>query len=380
MFYSRFLPGVGGGGARREAQLIELLSPLGFDFHSVIGSPFTTSAWSRADHLYLWYLRRHALETRCWDPLYAGYVTGLQAVARRWAGELRHAPKPRLALVDDPLFLSPLVRRLHRLAVPVVALCQNLESLSAAQVKPTAQLRLLDRELGLLQRCALTVTISREETVLLRNLGVAVHHLPFSPSAPDREALLAVRERRRESAQADFLMLGSAANKVTADGMRRLIGFWESSPDLPAGERLLVAGYDTDTYLGGEDSARVIRLGALSGPALSDRLASVKALICHQDQGAGALTRIPEAIIAGVPVAASRHAARSHEGLPGLATYATLRDLPRALRDLTPGVPPLPAEDPRPGRDLLDMIARLLDGPFSATASELCAKTIKGFE
>ena len=366
MFYSRFSSGGGDGGARREAQLIELLAPLGFEFISVAGSPFTTGAWSAADRLYLRYLRRLSPESRCWHPLYTGYITGIQAVARRWAGELRHAPKPRLALVDDPLFLVPLVRRLHRIGVPVVALCQNIESLSAAQVEPAAQLSLLDRELGLLQRCALTVTISREETVLLRNLGVAVHHLPFAPAAPDRVALLGVRERRGETAKTDYLMLGSAANKVTADGMRRLIGFWESSPDLPAGDRLLVAGYDTDKYLSGGDSARVMRLGALSGPALSDRLASVKALICHQDQGAGALTRIPEAIIAGVPVVASRHAARSHEGLPGLATYGALRDLPRVLRDLAPGVPPLPAEDPRPGRDLLGLIARLLDGRSSA--------------
>jgi len=63
-------------------------------------------------------------------------------------------------------------------------------------------------------------------------------------------------------------------------------------------------------------------------------MSSVKALLCYQNSGSGALTRICEMLIAGVPVIANSHAARSFYNKKGLIEFSVLEDIDSVLIDL----------------------------------------------
>lgn len=231
--------------------------------------------------------------------------------------------------MDDPIYFSPLLDALEKRRVPVAAICHNLETLVPSQVAPRKRSAALLAEIAVLRRCALAVTISREETVILRNLGIEVLHLPYHPTSAAAERLRAVR-RRREAVEdkRDYLALGSAGNRETAEGLVRLEACWRSR-GAAAGGRLLLAGYGTEKLPVSVDGpGEALRLGALAAGDLDALLSTVRAAVCHQERGAGALTRITDFLLAGVPVIATEHAGRSYYGTPGLTIAPGIADLP----------------------------------------------------
>jgi hypothetical protein len=239
-----------------------------------------------------------------------------------------------LALMDDPIYFEPLFLSLVGRDIPVVAVCHNLESLAGPPgSSPTDNLDLLDRELALLRQAALVITISREESVILTNAGCHVQFLEFWPVAEHRARLLAVRHRRPRTGNGSLLLLGSAGNAPTRDGMAHLISAW---PDAAAGSglSLIVAGYQVDDYFSKETGQGVEVRGALPDGELDDLLARVSAAVCWQDYGGGALTRISEMLTAGVPVLASQHAARSYHGYPGVIEVTSVTELVHQARNL----------------------------------------------
>jgi len=64
---------------------------------------------------------------------------------------------------------------------------------------------------------------------------------------------------------------------------------------------------------------------------LYELLADTRGCIVYQENGSGALTKIPELLIAGVPVIINSHAARSHHNLPGIFEFTALEQLGRQL-------------------------------------------------
>jgi hypothetical protein len=85
-------------------------------------------------------------------------------------------------------------------------------------------------------------------------------------------------------------------------------------------------------------------LGTVSDDELLSEQLKARALLVHYVPTPGALTRIPEALIAGIPVIANRHAARGYEALPGIHVY----DTPADLVDLSAAELPMPPIPPRP--------------------------------
>ena len=63
-------------------------------------------------------------------------------------------------------------------------------------------------------------------------------------------------------------------------------------------------------------------LGPLSNEAFDEQLASVGSIIIYQGKESGALTRINEALVAGVNVVANQYAARSYRNLDGVVEFA----------------------------------------------------------
>lgn len=322
VYFTRFeLNPSSGGGCRRFVQLHEILKER-FESLEVV-SARAAMASSFSDKV-LYAVGRKGYMTggdyAPWADGHREHVYALTFAARRWVRLLRSQKGIKTAFVDDPIYFAPLVKHLVGLKVPVVAICHNLESLSAAQVKPAGQMTLLKKELELLSLCAAVITISREEDFLLGNMGINSCFFPYYPVAPILERLKTVREKRRSSSKKGLLALGTVFNAPTRDGIEKLIAFWNRRGNERAGEKLLIAGYGTDS-MKDQNSKWVEVLGPLEEEDLDGALTSVKACICYQEKGAGALTKIPEMLIAGVPVIANSRAARTYYNTAGIHEF-----------------------------------------------------------
>lgn len=232
----------------------------------------------------------------------------------------------------------------------IVGLPHNLESLVSERVfsestfDPTED---LGAEIRRLRRADAVFTISREERWLLEARGLLPLYLPFFPTRILAAECSQIRERRTALSGADgrvagpLLLMGSAFNPATSRGMRRQLE-WLAA----AGYRgeVAVAGAQTEVALAAFASPRIKLHGAVTRQHLTDLLASCSALLIHTEGGGGAVTRIPEALLAGVPLIANSNAARDQHGTPGVHIYEDEAD----FTQLASAVPPMPPAPPRP--------------------------------
>jgi hypothetical protein len=77
--------------------------------------------------------------------------------------------------------------------------------------------------------------------------------------------------------------------------------------------------------------------------------------------GAGAVTRIPEALLAGIPVIANRNAARDQPETPGVHVYEDAAEFAELVRARLP-YPPPPPEPVAAQRRFTEQLRRLVDG------------------
>ena len=142
-----------------------------------------------------------------------------------------------------------------------------------------------------------------------------------------------------------YLVLGTAGNKATLAGMTALIDYWGNPKNKLKDEKLLVAGFWTMKYLKVTPVENIVILGEIPDAKLDDLLSTVKALVCYQKFGSGALTKIREILLAGVPVLANSHAARSYHEYngAGVVEFVNLKDLDKAAAMIetigNPGAP-----------------------------------------
>lgn len=239
----------------------------------------------------------------------------------------------------------------RRAGYRVIALPHNLESLVSEQVfsNPAYDpMPDLSAEISRLSLADHVFTISREERWLLEARGLNPTYLPFHPFGALADDCHALRARREAAAQTNgrlpgpLLMLGSAFNPATARGMAWQLECLRRGPaTLPD---IVVVGPSTDTELGRFASSRVSIQGRVSRDRLVELLAACSSLLVHTHGGGGAVTRLPEALAAGVPVIANANAARDQFGTPGLLVYETEEEFIHlaASRPCIPPAPPAP--------------------------------------
>ena len=350
-----------GGGCKREAQIREMLKPLDFSILSYEDSRWCQHPLERFKSYRLKIYKKINPKKKYWDRFYLDYVFRLKSTSKEWIELLNKSPQVKLAIVDDPIFFYPLMNHLYRKKIPIIALCQNIESLSFSQINSKFQLHIFKKEIDLLKKCRLVITISREESFLLNNFNIPNVYLPYYPTPHLKRRMLRVREKRKTSKKSGYLALGNVWNKVTLQGMKKLIKFWIDSPAPSAGHPLLVAGYGTTQLIKGVKGEKVKLLGEISNLQLDDTLAGIKAMICYQEFGSGALTKIQDMLIAGVPVIANPHASRSYHPVEGLLQFKDLHHLPELLKKRTPfqtDTPPIPQKSNH--KDLIEKIRQIL--------------------
>lgn len=354
-----------GGGCRRAAQVGEILHPLGYRFISWMDSLGPGAHMSKKHDIIYRLSKIYHPYKKYWNDSFVDYPLRMKAAAGEWKKDVKRNKNLKLVIMDEPLYFYPLVEYLYQPGIPIVALCQNIESLSFSQLNGKHQLKLFNKEIGLFKKCSLVITISREETYLLKNFNIPAFYLPYYPVKSIEERMSRVREKRKNTVKKGFLLLGTAGNEVTLNGMAAVIDFWNNHKNKIKNEKLLVAGYGTSALLKVNRSDAIDFLGELSDEQLDERLSSVRAMICYQEFGSGALTRIREMLTAGVPVLANHHAARSYHGCQGVSEFSRFEDLERIVLKLMSGKLTMRQEDKdmtssRAAAGLLDRIRWLI--------------------
>jgi len=336
VYFSRCLRNPSGhGGDKRVAQICEILEQFDYDFVSTCNPPFTIplklhnllydpSGFFQKQRSLRYKQRITYAKYYKWGERFRDALLNWHLLAQLFIESLNK--EPELIVIDDPVFVTPVVLYAKTRGIPLVAFSQNIETLSREQVEHASQREMFTYELELLSMCDLVVTISTEETWLLRNFGLDPVYLPYFPVKETADRCDKVRTKRQNSIKTNFLLLGTVYNLPTLEGMKKVITAITQDSIL-RNDRLIIAGYGTMQLASFADDSRIEVLGELTDTELDELLTATKGCIVYQENGSGALTKIPELLTAGVPVIINSHAARSHHNLPGIFEFDTLEHL-----------------------------------------------------
>ena len=235
----------------------------------------------------------------------------------------------------------------------VIGMPHNIESLVNSH-----SIKALEREVLNLRHCDCVFSISKEETWLLRLLGMKANYLPFYPPQDVHFFLSSIRQKREQrepNSVRKYALLGSATNIPTRSGMQTLIDF-ASTQDLPFD--FYVAGYGTES-LRQVSHPHISFLGTLSNEELDKMLVEVDGIIIYQPPTTGALTRIPEMLLAGIPVYANFDAARNYFNVNGIVTYQSFEELLGLLATAMSSAPAGYERDLSAEESFINVVSRL---------------------
>ncbi len=269
-----------------------------------------------------------------WNKGYREKILHFKNLAKVWLDLINAKyPKIKYVLIDDPIYFSYLVKKILTRNIPVVAILHNIESLSFGQADEKHQLRLFLKEIELLKKCRFCVTISREETTILRNFGIEAVYVPYYPVPNVMFRLKDIRKRRTYSFKDGFLFLGTVGNIPTKKGMLNFVRQWQKY-NIGRVMKLYVGGYNTNSLKNKLSGKDVMFLGAISNDKHDSILSKVKANIVYQETGSGALTKIAESLAAGVPIIANSHAIRSYYNMRGIFEFNDFQELSNYIQSI----------------------------------------------
>ena len=214
----------------------------------------------------------------------------------------------------------------------IIAYPHNLESLVPTQVDVVSHKKApywLYEEIDRLKLCDEVYAISKEETWLLQLFGVNATYFPYYPPKAIEQELLVTKSKREayqknNKCEKSFLILGSATNPPTRMGMQKLIDYFGSKDKLPY--TMHVAGYQSET-LNYVQNLKIEYHGTMHACDLDELQIQVDGIIINQPTTSGALTRIVENRLAGIPIYANFGAARDFYNLPDVYVYENFEEL-----------------------------------------------------
>jgi hypothetical protein len=356
-----------GGGQRRTLQVVTLAQRAGFDVAhvSILNRP------EFRNRVCLGFAASLHCRLPVRPSLQALRELGIAVLSYR--RQLQEAHDPRLVLWEttrDGGIVAPTVAREH--GVAVVAFPQNLESLVPDQTDRItgghSVAKALNIEMKQLANADLVVCISQEEQWLLNAFGITADFLPYFPITEIESELLAVRQAKSDVSPRRLLVLGSAGNPPSREGLVQLIQRLVRLRGRFSHE-IHVAGNDTDVLRQQFDS-RIAKIhGRLELTQLCDLMASSEKAVVFQTRGSGALTRIPELLLAGLPVICNPHAARSAQHYDGVEIFDTDEELVGLLNTRAPI--PRPPSRPVQAEERLMKRLRELGGLSHAGTGEM---------
>ncbi len=356
------------GGVHRSSQIRDVLRSTGFPFLEVHPFDYEPSKVKRFLAA-LRFISRYGYPFS-WRPWSFRYLGTYYSAYRRRLAPIQEEATYLWETTSDLLgFIAAREKGFRIIAMP-----QNLESLIGAG--PIAVrgpvLDCLAHEVRYFKECAQVFCISREEQWLLRNLGISADYLPYYPTGDHCQRLLAIRDKRTNHPpkRANYLILGSANYRPSRVGMERLLDHLASLPSFGA-TAYHVAGNGTEVL---QERVRrwpnVVVHGFVPSDRLAVLMAEVSAVLVYQEAAAGALTRIGDMLVAGVPVIGNTIACRSYHEFAGVFSWESPDELEEFLAR-PPSVPPLPP----PPTGAIQRFVDCVTGKSSVSSEERPAPT-----
>jgi hypothetical protein len=261
--------------------------------------------------------------------------------------------KPDLFIWESTVGYNLLLAEvLYKKNIPVIGLPHNIESLvsgSRSVFSNKISPDWLPEELTYLRYCDQVFTISAEEQWLLANAGINAAYLPYYPAGNAAKYLLDIRERRQgrpfnPKKQKQLLLLGTFYNKPTADGYIELLSRIKTNKDI----QIHVAGFGSEQLNTMFSAANIKIWGTVSNEKLAELITLADYGLIHQHASSGSLTRIPELLLAGLPLLLNGYAARSCYHKKGIQIYQSFEELGDLLNGDIASIPPVtgrPAEE-----------------------------------
>ncbi|WP_417557640.1 hypothetical protein [Mesoflavibacter zeaxanthinifaciens] len=255
---------------------------------------------------------------------------------RKWLIELKEVHE-NLTVVYELSWHSDyaLVYVCNQLNIKVIGLPHNLESLVQGQKSPVNNINTpywFDQELKLLSTCDRVFTISKEEQWLLSLYGVSSNYLPYVPSQKVIDFCGEIRRQRLQSKKTYYLSIGTASNPPTLEGFKVLISYFN---DNKIEEELLIGGYQTELIKNvvNQITSNIKILGTLEETELKQLMINCKAIIIYQLPTTGALTKIPEILLSGIPIICNTVAARNYFNTKGVYVYDSKENLIELIKN-----------------------------------------------
>jgi hypothetical protein len=188
--------------------------------------------------------------------------------------------------------------------------------------------------------------ISREEQWLLGNLRIRAGYLPYFPDEERERTLLLERAARGGgvcSARPELLICATLGNTDTVSSFREQVD-WIQQLFPENGPVFHVFGHRNVVIRDIWSDPQFIFHGTCSEEEFTSIKRRCCAVFLHMQKGLGAVTRVLDMLLAGLPVIANAAAARSFLDLEGVYLY----DSKRQLRELLEAKLPLPPVPTRP--------------------------------
>ncbi|MFM6252168.1 MAG: glycosyltransferase, partial [Dolichospermum sp.] len=123
-----------------------------------------------------------------------------------------------------------------------------------------------------------------------------------------------------------------------------------------------IAGFGTENLKNEIDnSSRFKILGTLSNQELIDVMIKTSAVLLYQSYGLGSLTKIPEMLIAGIPIIANSIASRSYFDYNGILIYENNQELAELILNQNFCLPKLPPPPTQHEYRFLDYITQSIN-------------------
>ena len=237
--------------------------------------------------------------------------------------------------------VAPLVAR--QFGFRVIAFPHNVESfndIDEATQHTSRILAAIRGEIRTLMLCDMVFTISFEDFWFFKQFLQPVYFLPYWPPEEVRRRAERVGQARQRGVPRRVLMIG------TPQPVHRL-------SSIAAAEYLHVLGLPATIFASAANAAHValpdlIRYvePPVNDEAFEQLLVEAQCLVVCQSRGSGALTRIPEALLAGIPVICTAISARTYWSLPGVTAVNAMKDITPALISALPHPPQYPFTPP----------------------------------
>lgn len=233
-----------------------------------------------------------------------------------------------VCLIEHPGFsdILPINRQLD---IPTIACPQNIEAFDTMTCLYPDRLRQLHLaalgfadEFQALAQCDARLFISKIETALFGGLGAPSHYYPYLPVGEIRRALESVRARRNQGdiEPGLFLLIGTADHTTTGQAFRWFLQ-QATAFGLPKGSKIVVCGAGTSSLLPDGASVPGVEVrGWVEQSELEALLSRAQGILIPHTVGFGAITRVPEMSLAGIPIIMSQHPAYAIDLPPGVIT------------------------------------------------------------